>query len=356
MSALVIPLRIGDVTPRWVSAALAASFPGAEITNVTAEELHDGTALTCRLHLSYAPGGVPGPTTVCLKAGAEGAHRTMVFASGLFAKEAMVYRDVLPHIAANVPRCFAAALDAERGHGFVLLEDLGPAGAAFCGAETPWTIEQCASALRQLAALHAVRWGDSELGDPRWRHRGYGLGETDPLFQGMLGLVPRVLETPHGGALARCFQDPAVVGPALARLRALDHVSATGLIHGDAHVGNFYLDARGEAGMVDFQCVQRGHYTHDVAMIVGSSLDPVDRRAAERSLIEGYLGELAALGVEPPSFDDAWLGYCRHLLYGLFVWLVTTEQFQTELRLVTTVFRFGVAALDHDSLGAIATD
>ena len=64
----------------------------------------------------------------------------------------MVYRDVLPRLSANVPACFAAELDADRGHGFVLLEDLGAAGATFCGAEVPWTVAQTASALRRLAA------------------------------------------------------------------------------------------------------------------------------------------------------------------------------------------------------------
>jgi hypothetical protein len=105
--------------------------------------------------------------------------------------------------------------------------------------------------------------------------------------------------------------------------------------------------------MVDFQCVQRGHYSHDVAMFIASSLDVLDRRAHERDLVALHLDALARQGVEPPSFESAWLGYRRHVLYGLWAWMLTTPQYQAEERLVACVFRFGTAAVDLDALGAI---
>jgi hypothetical protein len=39
----------------------------------------------------------------------------------------------------------------------------------------------------------------------------------------------------------------------------------------------------------------------------------------------------------------------------MWVWLMTTSTFQDQLRLVTCVYRFGLAALDLDSLGAIGS-
>jgi hypothetical protein len=35
------------------------------------------------------------------------------------------------------------------------------------------------------------------------------------------------------------------------------------------------------------------------------------------------------------------------------VWLFTTDGYQSQLHLVTNVFRYGTAALDLDSLGAL---
>ena len=69
-----------------------------------------------------------------------------------------------------------------------------------------------------------------------------------------------------------------------------------------------------------------------------------------------YLAALGQRGIAVPSFDDAWLGYRRHMVYGLWGWMLTTEEFQPELRIVRCVFRFGLAALDLDSLEAIGRD
>jgi hypothetical protein len=352
MTSLELPRTAADVTPAWLTHALQAEFPEVEVVALASVDLHDGTALTSRLAVEYAPGPA-GPPTVCLKAGLDGAHREFIFQSGLFSKEAMVYRHLLPTTAARHPRCFAAEFGAEQGRGFTLLEDLDARGAAFCGAEAPLTVEETASGLEQLAALHASRWGHPELEDPRWRHRRRGLGEADPLETYMLSKIPEAARRSHAQAVARRFLDTDVIGPAIARLRALDHAAAICLIHGDAHVGNFYREATGAIGMADYQCVQRGHYSHDVAMFIASSLDVLDRRANERALVEGHLRALERFGIDPPSFDEAWLGYRRHVLYGLWAWLLTTEQFQNQDRLVACVFRFGTAAVDLDALDAI---
>ena len=350
---LQIPTTVADVTPAWLTAALADRFPGSEVASVQPEGVHDGTASTTRLHVEYATSGPAGPPTMCVKASIESPHREFVLKAGLFVKEALVYRELLPAISARVADCYASASDAETGTGFLLLEDLDARGARFCSAEEPLTPDQVAEGLDQLAALHSLHWGDPEITEPRWRHRGRRLDERDPLEARMLALVPAACVTPHGGAVSHRFHDPEVLGPAIARLRTLDAASATCLIHGDGHIGNFFLDADDRPGMADFQCVQRGHYSHDVAMFVGSALDPIDRRAHEERLVTGYLDSLARRGVTPPTFDEAWLGYRRHILYGLWAWLLTTSLYQSELRLVTCVFRYGTAAVDLDSPGAI---
>jgi Phosphotransferase enzyme family len=349
----LIPTKLEEVTTDWMTAALAADFPGADVESLTTETLHDGTAFTCRVHISYRKGSAAGPATVCVKAGMEAPHRSFIFESGLCTKEAMVYQDLLPQISARVAKCFASGYEVSSGKGFILLEDLTPRGAIFCGAEQPLTPAQVASGLEQLAEFHALYWNDPRAVDPRWRHRGKSLSDPDQLLSYFESRVSDIARQPHSGAIPAMLYQPEVLVPAMGRLRTLDHAAASCLIHGDAHIGNFFLDADRLPCMADFQCVQRGHFTHDVAMFIASSLDVLDRRSHERELVQGYLDALANRIGTAPSFEEAWIGYRRHMLYGMWVWLMTTSTFQDQLRLVTCVYRFGLAALDLDSLDAI---
>jgi hypothetical protein len=348
-----IPSDLADVTPGWLTGALARDFPRATVESITAETLHAGTASTFRLHVGYAAGGAAGPATVCLKAGFGVPHSDSLAQVGLYWKEAVVYRDVLPRTSARVASCHAANYNLETGKAFVLIEDLSAVGAAFCSPDEPLTVDQVAIGLEELAALHAAWWGDPSLTEARWTHHGVALGDEDPYIISLNTMIPEVAKTPHGGAVVHLFHRPEVYGPALARLRQADDATATCLIHGDAHVGNFFADADGRPGMVDFQCVQRGNPTHDLANFIGSSLDVLDRRAHERELVHGYRAALERHGVSAPGFDDVWLGYRQHMLYALWAWLLTTDVFQPELSVVTNVFRFGLAALDLNSLGSL---
>jgi Ecdysteroid kinase-like family len=352
---LLIPTKLAEVTPGWLTAALATDFPGVDVEELTTETLHDGTAFTCRVHVTYRKGSTAGPATVCVKAGMEAAHRGFIFQSGLCTKEAIVYQDLLPQTSARFAKCFASGYELSSGKGFILLEDLTPRGAVFCGAEKPLTPAQVASGLEQLAEFHALYWNDLQIDEARWKHRGKGLSEPDQLLVHFADRAASVVQQPQGGAIPQLFHQPEVIVGAMTRLRALDDAAANCLIHGDAHLGNFFLDADGLPCMADFQCVQRGHFTHDVAMFIASSLDVLDRRRHERELVQAYLTALERRVGTAPSFEEAWLGYRRHVLYGMWVWLMTTSTFQDQLRLVTCVYRFGLAALDLDSLEAIGS-
>jgi aminoglycoside phosphotransferase (APT) family kinase protein len=214
------------------------------------------------------------------------------------------------------------------------------------------SVAQVATGVGELARLHASRWNAASLHEPQWMHHGKPLSEVDPFWTRVFERYDDFLKTPHGGALARIFKDRAVMEAAFNRLRTFDDAVARSLIHGDAHVGNFFVDRNGDPGMADFQCVQRGHVTHDLAVFMASALDVLDRRAHEQTLIKDYRSQLQRLGIDAPSFDELWLGYRRHILYALVTWLFTTDTYQPELHLVTNVFRYGVAALDLDTLGA----
>ena len=352
ISDIEIPRELEDVTPAWLSAALAGAHAGAEVTAARFESLHQGTASTWRAHLTYAADKPAGPATVCIKSDFGLPHKEHLASSGLYRREASVYLEVLPTTSARVAACYAADYDGA-GRGFMLLQDIVAAGGRFCDPVSTLTVSQVATGVEQLAQLHAATWEAPMVREPRWMHHGKPLSEEDPFWNAIFARYASLLTTPHAGAMARIFRDPDVVGRAFNRLRGLDDPVARSLIHGDAHVGNFFVDKNGDPGMADFQCVQRGHVTHDLAMFIGSALDVTDRRSHEQALLKHYLQRLADFGAVAPDFDEIWLGYRRHYIYSLFVWLSTTDNFQPTQHLVTNVFRYGVAALDLDTLAAL---
>ena len=80
--SLSVPKTWDDITPAWMSAALAADFPGVQVDTVTVELRDDGTNRRARLGLTYQAGN--GPATVFVKA-ADPAHKAMIrLTSGMF--------------------------------------------------------------------------------------------------------------------------------------------------------------------------------------------------------------------------------------------------------------------------------
>ena len=304
------------------------------------------------LFRSYAKGSTQGPETLCIKSDFGLPHKDYLAQSGLYRKEASVYLDILPQTSARTPVCLAAGYN-DAGRGFMLMHDLAADGGHFCDPVSSLTVEQVAIGVAQLAALHAATWNAPYVEAPEWMHHACPLSRDDPFWDAIFVRYSDLLGNSHACAMPYQFRDPDLVHRAFNRLRQHDDKTARGLIHGDAHVGNFFVDGDDFPGMADFQCVQRGAVTHDLAMFIGSALDIADRRSNEEALLHHYLECLSRLGVSPPEYDELWLGYRQHYLYSLFVWLSTTDDYQPLPHLVTNVFRYGMAALDLDALGAI---
>jgi aminoglycoside phosphotransferase (APT) family kinase protein len=152
---------------------------------------------------------------------------------------------------------------------------------------------------------------------------------------------------PRGVAVSRYFHDRDRMERAMERLRVIDRQGVPCLLHGDPHLGNLYFDADGTAGMLDWQTAYKGPWAHDVAYFIASALDVLDRRDWERPLLRHYLDQLRTRGVAPPSFDEAWDGYCCQMVYGLYYWLVNPVEFQAELNNCAVAPRFALAAIDH---------
>jgi aminoglycoside phosphotransferase (APT) family kinase protein len=123
------------------------------------------------------------------------------------------------------------------------------------------------------------------------------------------------------------------------------------VIHGDAHIGNIFLDGAMQPSLIDWQMVSYGPWGLDVGYHIASALPVDERERAERDLLAHYLERLRAGGIEPPAWDDAWDEYRRGIVYGYYLWGIT--------RLVAPdiieelLHRLGSAALAHSSFDAV---
>ena len=126
------------------------------------------------------------------------------------------------------------------------------------------------------------------------------------------------------------------------------------VMHGDAHPGNVYF-RNGEAGLLDWQAVRRGHPGRELAYTLITSMTTADRQACERDLLAIYRHALAAGGGPELDPDELWLRYRQGSLYAYVAPLITAGMggMQDESIALEGVRR-GVAALtDLETVAAL---
>ncbi len=84
------------------------------------------------------------------------------------------------------------------------------------------------------------------------------------------------------------------------------------VMHGDAHPGNTNF-RNGEAGLLDWQAVRRGHPSRELAYTLVTSMTTADRQACERKLLDDYRRALAAARGPELDRDDLWDRYRQAL-------------------------------------------
>jgi hypothetical protein len=121
---------------------------------------------------------------------------------------------------------------------------------------------------------------------------------------------------------------------------------------GDEHPGNLYIEKDGKPGFLDFQA-RVCPWVEGLCYFIIAALDVLDRRAADRYLIQQYLATLAQCGIRAPGFDEAWLAYRRSILQTVVVWATNGPMFQTEAVNTAYAVRASMAAVDHDVFGLL---
>jgi aminoglycoside phosphotransferase (APT) family kinase protein len=342
--------------PARLNALLQPRFPGVHVESVRVLDATDGSASRVRVAVTYRPGADAGlPPTIFVKRNLERFN----FPSEMYSTEVRIYRDVLPELDVERPAVYAIEAADDDTTFTLLMEDLGSRPGGRLGIVTePNTVGDVAAVLDTIATVHAAWWGGERLDrEAPWLtspHR-----NPPMLFWREIGprLAARHMQHGHRAPLVdrSVWTDGALWTGYERLLDAMDTTPPT-LLHGDVHAGNvFYVhgDAGTTGGLIDWQLSLRGCWALDVAYLLTTALDPDQRVAAERDLIDHYRDRLAGAGVTPPDEDEAWFLYRCHALYGVLMWLVTPDGVHTDEAQIGYLTRCLDAADRLDTLGAL---
>ena len=259
--------------------------------------------------------------------------------------EASFYRHLQPDLGVRTPQPHYTGIDPATNRGLIVMDDILTLGGRILDASEPYAVATCRDTLGQLALLHAKTWGDEQW-DVDW---------LAPRVALMADIFPTdtlqgLLDDGRGPDLPAVLRDAPTLQAAMHQTARLP---LTCVLHGDTHSGNAYLDAEGSAYWFDWQVVQRGHWSVDVAYHLGTVLSIEDRRAHEVELLEHYLAELAAHGVAAPSFAEAWDAYTLGFTWGYFLWTIT--RISSRAVVLLHIPRLGAALTDHDTFRGSAS-
>ena len=104
--------------------------------------------------------------------------------------------------------------------------------------------------------------------------------------------------------------------------RFIEHEPVASTVqHGDYRLDNLLFGQTEASPPVCGRLADRelGAGLSDVSYFCGAGLQPEDRRAHERVLVEEYHRQLVALGVEGYDWDQAWEDYRRYAFAGLLM-------------------------------------
>ncbi|KHO21509.1 phosphotransferase [Mycolicibacterium setense] len=307
-----LPRRIADL-----DAAYLSELTGSKVESVSVIGGDAGTSSRARLALTGA--GVP--ESVFVKMPAETAATRMMGELGRLGHTEVRFYQQLAGGLPGVPRAYGAAFDGLTGRYVVVLEDLGSSPCEFLDTLHPLDKDRAAQTVELLARVHAAFWnrlparpGSGPLG---WLYSASG-DHTSLMTGSLLKLATkRLAETTDIPVADGRFIDENYRAAA----QLLDRPPHT-VMHGDAHPGNLFF-RNGEAGLLDWQAVRRGHPGRELAYTLATCMTTPDRQAAERDLLDEYRRALAAAGGPALDRDDLWERYRLGAIYAYAAPVIT---------------------------------
>ncbi len=334
------PLDLDVVlSPEWLTATLGVPVASSEVVE------HLVTiASKVRFSVTYDGDANDRPASFCVKGYFAEQSRMMV---GVGQIETRFYTDLAPLLDLRVPPCVHAGIDPETGHGMVMMRDLVADGCRFLTALSPYSVDQAAATLEQLARLHRVDPSVVAPADAGW---------LDTRFGSYLSVMTEaelqaLLDDGRGVTLAGETLRASRLRAALSVLAERAAAAPNHYVHGDAHAGNLYLTADGQPGLIDWQVIQRGPWAMDVAYHLAAVLEVADRERSERDLIRHYLEARRSLGGPTPTEAEAWDQYRDCLAYGYYMWGITRRVDRPIIE--AFMHRLGSAVEFHDTFARL---
>lgn len=306
------------IDPDWLAGMLGTRWPGVSVRGVEVVETLATQATKVRLKLDLDGAAADTPREICIKGVLTdtGAHPSASIVETLF------YRHLADGLEVRRPPWVYASLDVANARGVLVMRDVIAAGGRFLGALQPFTPDEAAEGLDQLASLHVAGWQGEALYETAWIPRFLDRMTVKPIMP--QARLQQLLDGPRGAPLAPSVRSAERLQRGLERLAEEVRDAPNCLVHGDAHAGNIYRTEAG-VGLVDWQILQKGDWAQDVAYHLAAVLSPHDRRAHERALLDHYRETLKAAGGPDLAANDAWRRYRAAMVYGYYLWGITQK-------------------------------
>ncbi len=299
-------------------------YPALVVNRMTIVELIQGHTTKLRVRLDLNRAGIDAgiPDRLCLKANLTGNP----LSSAVNVNEARFYKEFRNRMDLPAPVCFFADWDdgAAGQQGLIVLEEMELRGGGFDTSFHAIGIDDMATSLSALAALHGRTWNHPELHRHDWLQTAMAPETRTDDYWSMM----ETYFAAHNRIPARLAMFPSWMAEDTDRLRSafrqlcaqeIRDPSPLCLVHGDSHLGNTWHGPDGRRLWFDWQIVRKGRPWRDYSYFVIGSIAIEDRRKAERDLLKHYCDELAKYGPVIP-FDRAWDDYRRWVVWGLIAW------------------------------------
>ena len=291
-----LPRTIGDLDAKALSQIM-----GRTVMSVVVIGGDAGTSSRARLALT----GDGVPASVFVKMPAETTATRLLGELGRLADtETRFYSQLAPELT-GLPKAYGSAFDPLTGRFVLVLEDLAADNCEFPDTLHPLDRDQAGAIVERLARLHATFWGRP----PGWLYTASADSAsllTGPLLKTSARRIAERTDIP--------VEDGRFIDVNYRAVARLIDTPPHTVMHGDAHPGNVYF-RNGEAGLLDWQAVRRGHPSRELAYTLITSMTTADRQACERELLDDYRRALGAAGGPELDRDELWDRYRQGALY-----------------------------------------
>ncbi|MFK7918067.1 MAG: phosphotransferase family protein [Ilumatobacter sp.] len=322
-----IPHNVDEIDVGWLNTVLGKEF--GTIESMALEHFAEGVGILgelARITLTYAA-GESGPATLIAKCpSASEENHFLAIAMGFYIREVNFYREVAGDLDVRVPRAYHADTS-DTGVPFVLLIE------EIAGATTPdqlsgISVAEATKIISAIVPLHVQFWGKAaELEALTWLPP-----MNNDLYKGGqplgVALFPQFAEH-YGNHISA--DDMARIGVSCERYaELLDYTTTVGaptMTHTDCRAENYLFGGRegdDAVTVIDFQLSTRHIGMWDVTNLIAGSMTTELRRAHEHEIIQGYVDQITAHGIDY-SMEQAMMEYRVCLLQQCPAQVITSD-------------------------------